>query len=341
MVQARIILRTESARRKLKQVVRVSETRLVPEAKRRTVIRLKMFNKVLTPRGATGELQESFYTEEKPNTITFGWTAPHARYVDEGTPESPGRYIPQIGKRYRTDDSKLRDYVFRKAERKVKIGHKRYIRKLESQIERLSTPPEKGLYDELLTDTRKWLRKAREEGPTVLPRLREAVYGTRMYTGVAARRSLRYEERVEKDVPGSILGLYVPKGSRIFEKPEHMRHRRTAPKVRKPRILIRTGQEARIDGKKLLIRRPKSTIVSTKVHELWHAAQFAVMGSTGGYGFTGVEPEAYKTASDFMRRIGTHPGTRPQRYIDRMMEKAVDSARVSTLEVFAEEVKTR
>jgi hypothetical protein len=57
-------------------------------------------NERLVPR-RTGQLQESFgvQMEAQFRRIRISWTAPYANFVDEGVPESPGRYVPAIDKR--------------------------------------------------------------------------------------------------------------------------------------------------------------------------------------------------------------------------------------------------
>jgi len=57
-------------------------------------------NEQLVPR-RTGRLQESFGVsmEHQWKRIRIGWSAPYASFVDEGIPQSPGRYVPAIDKR--------------------------------------------------------------------------------------------------------------------------------------------------------------------------------------------------------------------------------------------------
>ena len=51
------------------------------------------------PRGATGQLYNSLHIDTIPDARVVTSHLPYARYVEEGTNPSPGRYVPDIGKR--------------------------------------------------------------------------------------------------------------------------------------------------------------------------------------------------------------------------------------------------
>jgi len=83
-------------------------TRVVEEANR--------LNVEIVPKGKTGELQSSFRSEQTERSVRFYWDAPYAMFVDEGTGESTGRYVPAIGKRLVNKEMSPRRQVFRAAQ---------------------------------------------------------------------------------------------------------------------------------------------------------------------------------------------------------------------------------
>jgi len=78
---------------------KVKPSSFIPTVISRVITEANRLNTEITPKGATGELQNSFRAEQTERTVRFYWDAPYARFVDKGTQESPGRYVPILGKR--------------------------------------------------------------------------------------------------------------------------------------------------------------------------------------------------------------------------------------------------
>lgn len=74
--------------------------RIVPQAAQRSADFATVLNRVHTPRD-TGRLQDSFgvIVEESGRRLRCFWEAPYARFVDQGVPGGPGRYVPYIGEK--------------------------------------------------------------------------------------------------------------------------------------------------------------------------------------------------------------------------------------------------
>lgn len=107
-MSARLTVRVEGTIRwmnvKPGQIVPSTINKLIPEANR--------LNTQLVPRGKTGKLQGSFKVETMGKSIVVGWDADYAKFVDKGTGESPGRYVPAIGKRLKPMSSRQQIHKF-------------------------------------------------------------------------------------------------------------------------------------------------------------------------------------------------------------------------------------
>ena len=84
----------------------VSPSAFIPKAIDRIIPMAEQLNRDITPRGITGKLQDSFRNERTERTVRFYWDASYAKYVDRGTRESSGRYVPILGKRLRKESSR-------------------------------------------------------------------------------------------------------------------------------------------------------------------------------------------------------------------------------------------
>ena len=79
---------------------KVDPAHLIPKAIDKLITQAYELNRDYVPKGKTGKLQASFTHEKGERSVRFYWEAPYANYVDKGTkPDSPGRYVPAIGKR--------------------------------------------------------------------------------------------------------------------------------------------------------------------------------------------------------------------------------------------------
>jgi len=90
--------------------INLSSSRLIPKAIDKIVTMAQELNRIYVPKGTTGKLQGSFRVERSDRSVEFYWDAPYAKYVDNGTGESTGRYVPAIRKRLtgKTAISKLK-----------------------------------------------------------------------------------------------------------------------------------------------------------------------------------------------------------------------------------------
>lgn len=78
--------------------VNITPASIIQRALDKIIPEAYAINQIVTPR-RTGRLQDSFYDERSERSVRFYFDAPYARYVDQGTRPSPGRYVPALGKR--------------------------------------------------------------------------------------------------------------------------------------------------------------------------------------------------------------------------------------------------
>jgi len=88
---------------------------LINNAINRVVEEANRLNSEIVPKGKTGQLQASFRSEQTERSVRFYWGAEYAKFVDEGTKESTGRYVPTIGKRLVKGNLGPRQQVYREA----------------------------------------------------------------------------------------------------------------------------------------------------------------------------------------------------------------------------------
>lgn len=93
----------------------VRSSAFIPKAIDRIIPMAEQLNRDITPRGQTGKLQDSFRSERSERSVRFYWDASYAKYVDKGTQESSGRYVPAIGKRLISTVLSPRQQVSRQA----------------------------------------------------------------------------------------------------------------------------------------------------------------------------------------------------------------------------------
>jgi len=120
--------------------------RLLPRAKERVITEANRLNREIVPRGLTGKLQDSFTVEQTEKTLRFYWDVPYAKFVDLGTNESAGRYVPMISKRLVTTQLSPRTQVFREARARGMIGARAVLKvPIKKTREKL---PSKGTFYE-------------------------------------------------------------------------------------------------------------------------------------------------------------------------------------------------
>jgi len=99
---------------------KVRSSRLLPRVKEHVITEANRLNREIVPRGLTGKLQDSFTVEQTDRSLRFYWSAPYAKFVDQGTSESAGRYVPVLGKRLVNKELTTRQQVHKLA-RKMEI----------------------------------------------------------------------------------------------------------------------------------------------------------------------------------------------------------------------------
>lgn len=138
----RLTINVENIRRFIE--INTDLARIIPEVIDEVADAAFEHNERLVPK-KSGKLQESFGVQVEQFSLRCGWSAPHAKYVDKGTHQSPGRYVPAINKRLTMSTKALRVVAYRYA-RSQGIPHERAKNVLTVPIKERSY--EKGPYAE-------------------------------------------------------------------------------------------------------------------------------------------------------------------------------------------------
>lgn len=319
----------------------IDPRRYIQTLKPKVVQQANNLNRKHTPKGETGDLQESFTHKESERTLNFTWNSPYATYVDQGIPESEGRYVPAIDKRLTMKPERRRVTSVKEAKKlydkgfvvtKVNPGASTFTKRYDVMMERprhqISAP--RQVYKEARQrGLPEWIAK---QALTTRIEESEAPFfelGSFLASGVFERKySRRREARLAKTTGYPETIQKVRGSKRLTEEQRHAISWNIAEgleaRVRTGRIAIATGGE-----------HPQA-IAAHKRHELGHLMDF-ISGRMENWSRAmayenrpeEISARMWEKAAGLQHGdIGTHPGFEGREF----SQKIVDELKIFVVE---------